>query len=295
MARAFVATTVEQVISASGSKYAPVSLAECLGTLENGKRYAIVGLPCHIYSVRKLAEYSSEYRSIHFYFGVLCGGLPKYIGTEYLLKAYGMDKRKITHLEYRGNGWPGKLLIQSDEPAPQKTVSISYPAYWQGVFGYFCHYRCTLCEDGFNKLSDISFGDAWLSDIKKKDREGTSLILTRTENGERLVQSAVQKKCIEITAITDKAVLTAQKGLLHFKEENLKARIELSKLRRRDLPLLDVSRLPNATYNSYLAAMDLYIGELLASRKKFWWFLNLFTLSKRYMGYLLHKFKELIS
>jgi len=196
-AKAFIATTTEEILSAIGSKYCPVSLAECLKAVENDKRYAVVGLPCHIYGIRKLAEYSPKIRnSIRLYLGILCGGMPSYLGTQYLLKAYGMEKQHITRLEYRGGGWPGRLFIHSESSGQQKEISVPYPEYWQGTFGYFFPYRCTVCHDGFNEFSDISCGDAWLPHIMEKDKEGTSLIIIRTKIGEHLVQTAFQKGCI---------------------------------------------------------------------------------------------------
>jgi coenzyme F420 hydrogenase subunit beta len=270
-AKAFIATTTEEILSAKGSKYCPVSLAECLAALENDKRYAVVGLPCQIYGIRKLAEFSPKIRnSIRLYIGILCGGMPSYLGTQFLLRFYGMEKQHIKRLEYRGGGWPGRLLIQSESSGQQKEISVPYPDYWQGTFGYFQPYRCTVCHDGFNEFSDISCGDTWLPSIMNKDNKGTSLIITRTEKGEQLLQGAFEKRQIQIFPIKIEDVMRSQQGLVQTKNVSLRARVNLSKVFGRALPIFDLERLPPASLTSYLMGIEFYIYNAIASRESLW-------------------------
>jgi len=292
-AKCFIATTAEEILSVRGSKYCPVTLAECIEAVENDKRYGIVGLPCHIYGIRKLAEHSPKIKnSIHVYLGILCGGMPSYLGTQYLLKIYDMEKQYIKRFEYRGGGWPGRLFIQSEFSDQQKEISVPYPEYWQGTFGYFFPYRCTVCHDGFNEFSDISCGDAWLPRIMKKDKEGTSLIITRTEIGEHVVQTAFQKGCIHITPIESQDIMQSQRGLVQFKNLTLRARINLSKLIRRKIPIFDLSRTPAPTLASYTSAIKFYLGNAVASNKKLWWLLDLYVSLGRRMGYAIKRLKH---
>ena len=292
-AKAFIATTTEEILSATGSKYCPASFAECLEAIENDKRYAAVGLPCHIYGIRKLAEFSPKIRkSIGLYLGILCGGMPSYVGTQYLLRVYGMEKQHIKEFEYRGGGWPGRLLIQSESSSQQREISVPYPEYWQGTFQYFQPYRCTVCHDGFNEFSDISCGDAWLPHLTKKDKEGTSLIITRTEIGEHLVQRAFQKGRIQITPIKRQDVIRSQQGIVRSKNLTLRARVNLSKVVRRNLPTFDLSRTPPANLISYLTAIELYTGNAMASRKSLWWLFEGYLLLKRTIGHIIARFKK---
>jgi len=292
-AKAFIAVNAEEILSATGSKYCPVSLAECLEMVENDERYAVVGLPCHIYGIRKLAESSPKIRnSIRLYLGILCGGMPSYLGTLYLLRLYNMKKKHIKRLEYRGGGWPGRLLIQSESSGQQKEISVMYPEYWQGTFQYFCPYRCTVCHDGFNEFSDISCGDAWLPHLINKDKEGTSLIITRTIIGERLVQSAFKKEYIQITSIENQHVIRSQQGIIRSKNLTLNARVNFSKIIRKKLPTFDLSRTPPANLTSYLSAIKLYLGKTIASRKSLWWLFDIYLSLERTIGRLTVRFKK---
>jgi len=292
-AKAFIATTPEEIFSATGSKYCPVSLAGCLKAVENDKRYATVGLPCHIYGIRKLAEFSPKIRkSIRLYLGIICGGMPSYLGTQYLLKVYNMEKQHIKRLEYRGGGWPGRLFIQSESSGQQKEISVPYPEYWQGTFGYFRPYRCTVCHDGFNEFSDVSCGDAWHPHLIKEEKEGVSLIIARTEIGERLVQGASQKGCIQISLIDSEDILRSQPGIVRFKNRTLKARVNLSRIIRRKLPAFDLSMTPPVNFTNYLTAISFYLGNSIASRKNLWWLFQRYLSSKRAMGHLIARFRN---
>lgn len=292
-AKAIIATTTEEILSSVGSKYCPVSLAECLEAIENDKRYAVVGLPCHIYGVRKLVACSPKLRnSICLYLGILCGGMPSYLGTQYLLRVYGVEKQYVKRLEYRGGGWPGRLLIQSEFMGQQKKISVAYPDYWQGAFRYFHLYRCMVCHDGFNEFSDISCGDAWLPRIMRDDKKGTSLIITRTENGERLVQDALQKGYIQISAIKSQDVIKSQQGLIQFKNLTLKSRMNLFKIFRKKLPIFDLSRTPAANFMSYLVAIDLYLGSEMASKRNSWWLLDIYVSLGRTMERIIRRLKR---
>ena len=289
-AKAFIATTEREVISAVGSKYCPVCLAECLETIENGKRYAVVGLPCHIYGMRKLAKYNSKIRNaIRLNIGILCGGMPSYLGTQYLLRIYGVEKQHIKRLEYRGGGWPGRLLIQSEYSGKERKISVPYPDYWRGTFGYFLHYRCTVCHEGFNRWSDISCGDAWLPHLIGMDKIGTSLIITRTEIGEQLLRNAHSKRCIQITPIKSQDLIRSQRGLVQFKYSTLRARVNLSRIARRKLPAFDMNAVPATDPASYLMAIDFYIGNIMATKKGLWWLFDRYLSLKRAVARILVK------
>jgi coenzyme F420 hydrogenase subunit beta len=293
-AKSFIATTIEEIRSASGAKYCPVPLAESLEMLESSKRYAVVGLPCQIYGIRKLAEFNSKIRkAILLYLGILCGGMPNYLGTQYLFRKYNVENQHVKRLEYRGGGWPGRLLIQYESRDRQGEIYAPYPEYWQGTFGYFQPFRCTVCYDGFNDFSDISCGDAWLPEIVEKDKIGTSLIITRTEIGEKLVYDAFQKGIIKISPIKVQDALRSQRGLVQYKYVTIKSRIKLARIIRKNLPIFNLNRTLPFKFTDFLKATELYVGRLFASRKNMWWLLDTYLSLVRSLGQVRIKFEKL--
>ncbi|MEM2359157.1 MAG: coenzyme F420 hydrogenase/dehydrogenase beta subunit N-terminal domain-containing protein [Candidatus Jordarchaeales archaeon] len=91
-----IAENNEEIIAASGSKYCPVPLNIALKRVletEKGKKFAIVGLPCHIHGVRKAEKNKELKEKIAFLLGLFCGGAPTFSGTEFLFSLLGIKKK----------------------------------------------------------------------------------------------------------------------------------------------------------------------------------------------------------
>jgi len=284
----FIAHSVNDLFSAMGSKYSPVNFTKCFEKLETGKKYAIVVLPCHAYGVRKLMEKSPKIRSkIALIIGLFCGGMPTYLGTEFLLRVYGMKGYTITRLEYRGGGWPGRLLVEGRRGAQRKVISVPYPEYWLGMFEYFQPYRCTICTDGFNSWADVSVGDAWHPEIRKTDRLGSSLIITRSTLGELLVRGAFKENKITIIPISKNFVIESQMGLIKYKYCTIAIRIRLSKYFHMKIPYPYNARMKCkiSIFDIIFYGIIMYIGRIIASRKSF------LSILKGY-AFLKHKYAQ---
>jgi len=163
--------------------------------MQEDGRYAVVGLPCHIYGIRKAESIYPDLASkILFHVGIFCGGTPNFLATEYLLRRLGIRREEITRMEYRGEGWPGNMLIELKgiHKNERNRLLLPYPDYWNGLSSFFLPYGCILCADGSNKFADISCGDAWLPEYRS-DNLGTSLIMTRNKIGEQILSSAHEK------------------------------------------------------------------------------------------------------
>lgn len=279
--KAFIATTIDDINLAKGSKYSPLSFGECLKTLKEGKKYAVVGLPCHIYGFRKLGECNAKIKeSILLYMGIVCGGMPSYFGTAYLLRTLKMEKKSIQKFEYRGGGWPGRLLIRGAQPGSGRSsyITVPYPDYWRDTFSFFFPYRCTVCHDGFNEFSDISLGDAWLPQIMKSDKIGTSLIVVRTDKGSQVVSNAVKDEIIKTAFLSCADAGKSQMGLVRIKSSTLRARIAECKIVRRKLPFFSLDRVPSSNFLGYLSGAWLLIGCSLAAKKQYWRIFDVFVL-----------------
>ena len=214
----FIARTKEEIVSAAKSKYCPVpanvALKEILDA-EEGEKFAVVGLPCHIHGIRKAEQINKKLREkISLHVGIFCNHTPNFLGTERLLDKLKIKREDVKKLDYRGEGWPGKLLIEL-KTGSKKTIPSSY--FSNIVFGlsFFTPIRCTLCSELTCELSDISLGDAWLPELKN-DKIGTSVIISRTNIGEKVIHSAVSKNRILLNEIGSNKVAQSQGGLMGF-------------------------------------------------------------------------------
>lgn len=77
---------------------------------------------------------------------------------------------------------------------------MDYNTSWGNILGKRIQFRCKICPDGTGEFADIVCADAWYGKDGYPDfaeREGRSLLLTRTEIGERLVNETKFANAIE--------------------------------------------------------------------------------------------------
>ena len=279
--RPFIAKTKSEVTSAARSKYCPVPADVAVkAIMEEDGHYAVVGLPCHIYGIRKAEGiYPDLANKILFHIGIFCGGMPNFLATEYLLRSLKVRREEVTRIEYRGEGWPGKMLIELKGIHENKRnkLLLPYPEYWDAFGSLFLPYRCTLCADGFNKFADISCGDAWLPEYRG-DNLGTSLIITRNEIGEQLITGAYEKGSIQIKNIDSVRVKQAQKSMIRFKTYNLRARFQLLRTLGKPLPVYTNmnAEVPPSTLTNYMRCALFYVFRFIASKRSMWNLLDVY-------------------
>ncbi|MCO5381283.1 MAG: Coenzyme F420 hydrogenase/dehydrogenase, beta subunit C-terminal domain [Methanosarcina barkeri] len=220
----FIARTKEEIIEAAQSKYCPVpanvAVKQIIDSNPNEK-FAVVGLPCHINGIRKAQQINKKLKNnIVFCLGILCNHTPNFLATDLFLQRYNVKKEDIIKIDYRGNGWPGFMRIETTK----STLKISLGKYWWFIGSHFFYPKsCLTCSDGFCELSDASFGDAWLPEYSH-DNKGTSVVVTRTEKMSQLLCD--MKNELELIKIDDNRITQSQMGMLYFKKKSLNARLK---------------------------------------------------------------------
>ena len=260
----FIARTGEEIIEASKSKYCPVpaniALKEILNSKE-GEKFAVVGVPCQIHGIRKAEQINKKLKErIILHFGLFCHHGVNFIGTEFLLQKLGIRKEDIAKFDYRGQGWPGSMLIELKKGNRKSTSHYwTYPALY-----FFTPDRCMLCSDALAELADISFGDAWLPELYA-DKIGSSAIISRTKIGEQLLQRMRERNKVELKPISVKKVVESQKSILYFKKKSLAARRKISQIRHMHTPLDNTSLLPVHMIDYILAICFMYPNQYASS------------------------------
>jgi coenzyme F420 hydrogenase subunit beta len=224
----FIARTREEIIAASKSKYCPVpantALKEILKSKE-GEKFAVVGLPCHIEGIRKAEAINKKLKDkIILHLGLFCAHTDGFRQTEFVLNKYSIKKDQVTSFQYRGHGWPGSVVIQL---ANGKEYLIPFQKYinWHMLWLYSPH-GCQWCMDGCAEFADASFGDAWLPEYRQ-DNLGKSVIITRNNIANDLIEKATQTGKIQLTNIKAEKIAESQKSLLYSKKIGSIARIKL--------------------------------------------------------------------
>jgi coenzyme F420 hydrogenase subunit beta len=232
-AKPFIARTKEEIVLAARSKYCPVPAGAAVSKiLASEGRFAVVGLPCHIQGIRKAEQHLPKLRErVRYHVSIACSINYSFQGTEKLLGSLKIPPQSVETLEYRGRGWPGSMYIRQDDG--DETV-IPYKDGYKKLSPYSLR-RCTLCSDMLGELSDLSCGDAWVPRVMKEDKVGSSFVLTRTAEGEELLEAAAADEYIEVSDLDPRDLAMSQNRAV-FKKRKLSARMALFRWTGKPVP-----------------------------------------------------------
>lgn len=208
--RNFVSRTREDVLSRTGSRYAPSSPCEGLSTPRPAGRYVFIGKPCDTAAASALIATSHDcVADVALTLTFFCAGTPSTRGTLSLIEGAGLTTQGIRRVQYRGEGWPGYFEVSNADGTVLHR--LTYEDSWARLTEHR-PLRCNLCPDGLGRLADISCGDAWHR--FSTDDPGRSLILVRTERGRTILRAAAQAGYVTLGPATQRDVLAAQQNLL---------------------------------------------------------------------------------
>lgn len=190
-----MSTSREQLLAATGSRYAPASPCEGLTWLDDAPGACVfVGKPCDVLGAALVgrAREATE-RKIGLRIGFFCAGTPTTRGTLEMLRRMGIDDPSMVRaLRYRGQGWPGQAKATIEVDGRLEVKTLTYSESWGEVLSRHKQWRCNLCPDRTGEFADISVGDPWYEGVPD-DAPGRSLILVRTVRGKRILESAVRE------------------------------------------------------------------------------------------------------
>ena len=217
--RTLVSTTREEVLSRTGSRYAPASPCEMLDVIENADGPGLfIGKPCDVAAAQRARKYRPKLdRNLALTVAFFCAGTPSTNGTLALLRRLGVsDVDDLTEVRYRGNGWPGRFVAQTGKDGD--TYSCTYEQSWGEVLSSHVQWRCRLCLDHTGEFADISVGDPWYREIREGET-GSSLIIGRTEAGRRHITSAIQSGAIDAAPVDSQLLPRSQPNLIQTRGE----------------------------------------------------------------------------
>jgi coenzyme F420 hydrogenase subunit beta len=266
----FIARTAKEVITASKTKYCPVAANTGLRQiLKEEGRYAVVGLPCHIHGVRKAEQvFKVLKKRIVLHIGLLCSHMVRFEGVDLLVDKLHLQKGAIRELNFRGEGWPGSMLISMSNGSKRKLPLIgSWYAYWP-VFSsfFFTPMRCTMCPDQAAELADLSLGDAWLPELKS-EKSGESLLIVRTKEANDLLALLNREKAIDLRKVQVNKVEQSQFVNLIFKKKDLGARLSTIRKLGVNTPTFNPQPRVAASPFPLLRMLFMYTNIALSSHK----------------------------
>ena len=169
-----LATTAEEIMEASGTKYSFSSNILALSEMLKQKKanVAFVGTPCQIHAVRRMqmARLKRHTGPLKVLIGLMCSECFNYEGLmeEHIHKKLGINLEDIKKINIKG-----KMLVTTDSG----TTEIPLAEVKQ-----YARSSCSVCDDFSSELADISVGGLGL--------DGWTFTIIRTEKGDELFSKA---------------------------------------------------------------------------------------------------------
>lgn len=180
------------ILAAAGSRYIPSApLADLERYLASGSRFAIVGKPCDIATLRRMAKRDPRIdNQIPIMLAFICAGVPSRKGAIATAQAMGASPNEVERFVFRGEGWPGfaRALLRDG-----RELKMSYNESWGHILKHYVQFRCKICPDGTGEFADVVCGDAWYSTDGYPDfgeQPGRSLVIARNKRGQVLLHAA---------------------------------------------------------------------------------------------------------
>ena len=189
--RGVVASTVPEIVACVGSRYTGShSLAALREAVDRGfERIGVVGLPCQVRSVRKMALYDLKNENlkerIRLVVGLFCNwAFASRDFASFLRNRFGLTSIKRFHIP----------------PPPANTLEIESAAGVENIslddLRPLIQAACGNCEDMTSEFADVSVG-------MYEGRDGWNTLITRTELGRDLVERAVAEGRLETDIFPD--------------------------------------------------------------------------------------------
>jgi coenzyme F420 hydrogenase subunit beta len=255
----FIARTVEDLISAQGSKYSAVyfpSQAFPLIQRFDG-RLAVVALPCDTGIVERKRKNSQEFRDkVVVKISMFCGHNSEPALIEKIIQRLNPEEKGLVDYRFRLGHWRGSLQAKFDNG---KTVTkpFSYFSDYQNLY-FFSQRKCHHCHDHTGYYADISAGDIWSLRMKQEPIKHTALI-TRSDIGEEFVRAALDNGMLtgQVEPIAEVCEGQARTMPFHY---NLTARSRLSWLSGEKI---------KDTVNEHVRWNDLIVAALILLNERF--------------------------
>lgn len=190
--------------------------------------FACFVLPCQ---ARPISALLKKNNIPHILIGLTCSSQQNINATKYLLRRLDIEPKDVTHIQYRGMGWPSGITIKLKN---SKDVFVpNNNSIWTDIFHskLFIEDRCFFCQNTLNKDSDISLADPWLPDIISKETIGQSLVMINTVQGQDIIEKMANNNSITIKPIAENLILKSQQFTIERKEVFHKKKKIIKKIR----------------------------------------------------------------
>lgn len=219
-AKYIVTASQEDILFARRSKYTQASIAPVIDYIKhNDGKYAVVGLPCHLYALSKAMEKIPALKNrIAYKIGMVCGYTYEECCIDGLLKVLGTSREETERvIGWREDGLPGNFSVRLKDG---KALSMPFIDEHSVDVTYFTQNRCLLCKDCL-----CEYGDVVCADIGGWSNRKT-LVMVRNETGQNLLAKLQRYKSMHIEPLNVPIEKTVIPFMLQEKRSGVDLRIK---------------------------------------------------------------------
>lgn len=228
-----ISRTLKEIREGAKTRYYPVEFSDVLRTVRDKPgRYAIIGIPSFIMSVRLLAEKDEILKErIKYTVGLICGHQKSSQFADAIAWQVGIKPGDLKSINFRK-----KLL---DKPANNygvemtglvdgKLMTIVKPTKellgqnWGQ--GYFKKQASDFTDDVMNETADITLGDAWLPEYTK-DSKGNNVVIVRDPRIEALIENGIEEGRLNLDRVNSNIIIRSQSSHIRHTQDELTYRL----------------------------------------------------------------------
>lgn len=171
----------------AGSKYVKSNPEKIYGKIQSllkaNQKVLFIGLPCQVAAVNQFIKDKTNLVTAD----LICHGTPSPYLLKKCLQEYGQDINTLTDINFRIKSL--YELNRDGKPIAAFHTMDNYLIAFLHSYDYTENcYSCKFAT--LDRVSDITLGDSWGTELSGEVKNGVSLILCQSEKGKELIESA---------------------------------------------------------------------------------------------------------
>ena len=171
----------------AGSKYVKSNPEKIYGKIQSllkaNQKVLYIGLPCQVAAVNQFIKDKTNLVTAD----LICHGTPSPYLLKKCLQEYGHDINTLTDINFRIKSL--YELNRDGKPIAAFHTMDNYLIAFLHSYDYTENcYSCKFAT--LDRVSDITLGDSWGTELSGEVKNGVSLILCQSEKGKELIESA---------------------------------------------------------------------------------------------------------
>lgn len=228
-----ISESLKEISEGAKTRYYPVELSEVLKKVKGlPGRYAVVGLPSFILSIRLLARIDPVINErILFTIGLICGHQKSTAFADSLAWQSGIEPGTLKSIDFRKklpDAPASRYGVEMTGMKKNKEVTVVKRMHeltghdWGQ--GFFKLNASDFTDDVMNETADVTLGDAWLPEYTKDYRGNNILIVRNTVIGQML-KVALKKEKVKLAEATVDTIIQSQASHFRHTREELGYRL----------------------------------------------------------------------